>query len=1404
MPTVFRHLRSSMTSLATLVGLGLAWGADAQASDRTDGQRLLGVCQTLLGESSSFCDVVTQFSIEKTVDVPLAEQPNRRAIAYTIRLIEGQSRYVLGMTSIVTLQGLVPEGTEVRGIVVSLQRADAPNPDAIPPKEPAYTTVAGALVGNADPACGCPYVSPTQGGSLDVTLRDQLGNELPVGAGNVIDNLDYARRVTVQLDAVYDLSAGVVLPGDLVRIQACVQYAPIDESGVSGCFDAGGAVRSVRACSSFDFEDYAKPKTSTVTLEELLGVASQPWIIQNGFRAKSTSAQVTPTQVVVPVIPGGNPAIFNVQATGNPGTESVISVKGDLSCGDVVDCGEDRLCTGTVTNTATLDFGDARDRVSSTALTQVVCGAHLCTPSEVAGCDDDDPCTTDTCEVGVGCVHAPYTGACDDGDACTTGERCLTGVCTGGGPTACQDDGNPCTDEACLPDRGCVRTNRPNRTRCEDGNACTVDDICMEGTCVGGATVSCNDNNPCTTDTCTANGGCAHTPIAGGPGSCDDGDPCTVGDFCGSGSCNAGPALTCKSDGNACTSDTCVSGQGCVYPALADTTACSDGNACTTGDRCQAGVCRPGAAPDCNDNNPCTNDGCDTELGCYHAPRTGACDDGSACTSASTCVDGQCRGTVYLDCDDANPCTVDSCDPQTGCKNVTIANNTPCDDGDACSTGETCQSGTCLAQTLVTCDDQNPCTTETCLPEQGCVSFPKSGACEDGNQCTGPDTCQASACLSGPALNCNDNNPCTQDSCDPATGCKHTPLSVGSCDDGDLCTGNGTCSAGQCLRGQPISCEDGNPCTDGVCDPAQGCVQMQRSGACDDGDPCTGNGTCSQGTCQPGPAIVCNDGLACTADYCKPGVGCATLPRSDVPCDDGNPCTLNDLCQAGVCVGGAALSCNDNNPCTADSCGPNGCVNTPTAGPCEDGNLCTVGDHCSGGQCIKGDPKVCDDANTCTTDACNPSTGSCTYAPRSNGSLCDDGNACTGCPWAETPVSRGYFAMDAVPDLTWFTSTTPTAVLELDQFLGPGTGKAYFKARPDLRWIVLPSGAGIFRGTIRVPIGGTQRVDTEDWTIDLAVSFRGLGRAGQGATPFYELPSGTQGTYYTDNWEYWSVGSGSLVRSSPSADSATLVADPNLSSLPLQIGIRANGRGPGYGGSLPVRWTRGTRYGTGVLRFELDREYCLAADTCTSGTCGGGTSRSECSTITVGNYCTYPDFDYAATCSAGAPTSAACILNNAFTLIAQERTACSTSIRGVAFGMTGYRRWGFTTAGKVQAFLPTTGGGSSAVDLCNPASSTAAAFVGRVFALDLSIILSDVGALPAPNGVPLGELVRTTGPCAGLTIREIARRGEAVASGAPTGATTCSTQTILDAEVNAITQGFYRCQSVMSGVALPQ
>jgi hypothetical protein len=61
-------------------------------------------------------------------------------------------------------------------------------------------------------------------------------------------------------------------------------------------------------------------------------------------------------------------------------------------------------------------------------------------PSE---CDDEDPCTTDTCASGA-CAFAPVP--CDDGDACTT-DACVGGACQHA-PLEC-DDGADCTQDAC-------------------------------------------------------------------------------------------------------------------------------------------------------------------------------------------------------------------------------------------------------------------------------------------------------------------------------------------------------------------------------------------------------------------------------------------------------------------------------------------------------------------------------------------------------------------------------------------------------------------------------------------------------------------------------------------------------------------------------------------------------------------------------------------------------------------------------------------------------------------------------------------------------------------------------------------------------------------------------------------
>jgi subtilisin family serine protease len=51
-------------------------------------------------------------------------------------------------------------------------------------------------------------------------------------------------------------------------------------------------------------------------------------------------------------------------------------------------------------------------------------------------------------------------------------------------------------------------------------------------------------------------------------------------------------------------------------------------------------------------------------------------------------------------CDDANPCTDDTCDPAAGCQHV--ANAAPCTDGAQCTVGDRCSGGQCQAGAPVT------------------------------------------------------------------------------------------------------------------------------------------------------------------------------------------------------------------------------------------------------------------------------------------------------------------------------------------------------------------------------------------------------------------------------------------------------------------------------------------------------------------------------------------------------------------------------------------------------------------------------------------------------------------------------------------------------------------------------
>jgi cysteine-rich repeat protein len=373
---------------------------------------------------------------------------------------------------------------------------------------------------------------------------------------------------------------------------------------------------------------------------------------------------------------------------------------------------------------------------------------------------------------------------------------------------------------------------------------------------------------------------------------------------------------------------------------------CDDGNR-LDGDCCSA-ACRrdpPGTA--CPAGSVCSDAACDAAGVCrFTGFNMKPCDDGNVCTVTDTCLLGSCAGTPRT-CDDANVCTADSCDPATGCVNAPRPG--PCDDHNACTTGDTCAGGQCVG-TRRNCDDNNVCTDDSCNPATGCVHTPNTAPCDDGDACTTIDVCKGGTCVGSAPPNCDDGNVCTDDSCNPATGCVHTP-NTAPCSDFDACTAGDTCSGGRCVGGTARSCDDGNPCTDDSCNPLTGCVYTANAAPCDDLDPCTTGDTCAGGSCT-GALLSCDDGNPCTDDACDSRMGCGHTFNTG-RCDDGDACTTDDTCTDGTCAGHGRLGCDDGNPCTDDACDPaTGCTHTPHAGPCDDGDVCTTGDACEAGACV--------------------------------------------------------------------------------------------------------------------------------------------------------------------------------------------------------------------------------------------------------------------------------------------------------------------------------------------------------------------------------------------------------------------------------------------------------------------
>jgi hypothetical protein len=308
-------------------------------------------------------------------------------------------------------------------------------------------------------------------------------------------------------------------------------------------------------------------------------------------------------------------------------------------------------------------------------------------------------------------------------DACTASDQChLAGVC------------DPATG-------ACSDPKKPDGANCNDGNACTQTDACQDGVCVGRNPVVCTASDRChLAGECDPRTGTCSDPTAPDGASCDDGNACTLDDVCRNGAC-AGSSKDCSRESDPCNDGACRSSDGaCIKRPKADGTGCNaDNTDCTVGDSCQNGTCTPGAGVDCStQSDPCNTGVCRQSDGqCIKQPKA----DGTACGSGLTCAGGVCGcenngfycdgqfgfGTVCCQgqgtCEFTPPPTT-----EPGRKRCCYPDGTPCRSnevfsylgccGGFCNTG----SGTCSS---------------TCTPSGGACGHP-FGCCSD--ECDGLGT----------------------------------------------------------------------------------------------------------------------------------------------------------------------------------------------------------------------------------------------------------------------------------------------------------------------------------------------------------------------------------------------------------------------------------------------------------------------------------------------------------------------------------------------------------------------------------------------------------------------------------------------------------------------------------------
>lgn len=461
-------------------------------------------------------------------------------------------------------------------------------------------------------------------------------------------------------------------------------------------------------------------------------------------------------------------------------------------------------------------------------------------------------------------------------------DRCAGVVCT--------DLDTNCGRGVCDAATGqCVLQAFTNGVACDDGDRCTLNTTCQNGTCVGTQRDCSTFGGPCSVGACDpATGTCRAQPRNDGD-TCGDGDACSA-EVCQAGECVSQPVEEGTACGTAteCGREVCRGGS-CVAETYDDCTSCDGGSSFCVGGRCGGPVAtttftfaEPQVPPvfTTSGNQP---------WGLVEV--SGA--SGGRALRAGNITHNQ-RSSLFLDVEVREGASV--------AFRVRVSSEATFDplvllvDGverDRWS-GE-------VAWTTVT------------VPLTAGSREIEWRYTKDGSVNRGSDTAWIDDVVVTGIVDDRCDGPCGAGVFDGEDCVVCAPEPDGTlCAEGDACT-VGECAAGECVivpDNEGTTCADGDACTIGRCTEGECAIVPDNDGGfCADGDECT-VGECIAGACEIVPA---NEGDFCgdPDDPCRVGTctegGCLVenVPN-DTPClPDAPVCQTasEGLCQDGTCVG---------------------------------------------------------------------------------------------------------------------------------------------------------------------------------------------------------------------------------------------------------------------------------------------------------------------------------------------------------------------------------------------------------------------------------------------------------------------------------------------------------------------